>query len=370
MDSKERHETTTSDLVVHANEDRKSRSIQVDDRNRVNGDESSEINDRFHKSSKKLKHNEDGGDDNSNEIRSSVSSYERHSKKDRKRKHRHRDRKSKRSKKKRNNDDDDSETDLDSSSSFESYDSEDDSSDDDDDDNRRHRKKKKTKHSSSRRRSKSHKDKKDKKKHNHHKKKKSKKSRREYSSDESDSSHNEITKSSRHTDRSTESTALTFGKYGIIKATDFNKMQRTFEVWLAEVKGIHAFTGPKYELLKYFDDYREDYNTATLPHIKYYDYEKWEMDEYQKQQQQQQQLQIAGSSKNAKSDEFLHQQEQQRRAKEKRRLEEIQLLSTMNREKVQDMKHQADLRTQMQIAFKTGDKATYRRLKEKLEADE
>ena len=40
--------------------------------------------------------------------------------------------------------------------------------------------------------------------------------------------------------------------------------------------------------------------------------------------------------------------------------------SLMNREKVQEMKRQADLRSQMQVAYKTGDMETYNRLKEKL----
>ena len=34
------------------------------------------------------------------------------------------------------------------------------------------------------------------------------------------------------------------------------------------------------ELVEYFKEYAEDYNTATMPHIKYYDYNKLEMEEY------------------------------------------------------------------------------------------
>ncbi len=42
-----------------------------------------------------------------------------------------------------------------------------------------------------------------------------------------------------------------------------------------------SFTGRKWELQNYITEYMEDYNTATLPHIKYYNYDKWEMGEYQ-----------------------------------------------------------------------------------------
>jgi len=36
--------------------------------------------------------------------------------------------------------------------------------------------------------------------------------------------------------------------------------------------------------MKYFKDYIEDYNTATMPSSKFYDYDKWEMSEYKKAQ--------------------------------------------------------------------------------------
>lgn len=218
-------------------------------------------------------------------------------------------------------------------------------------------------------------------KHSSKKKKKKSVKRKYQSSDEDSRESYKVKKSKRHRDKSNgdddvndgSMNVAVFGKYGILKATDYNRMQRTFEIWLAEVKGIHAFTGPKWELQKYFDEYREDYNTVTLPHIKYYNYEKWEMEEYSKNKKEQQEALMKtndhNNSNTVKSDELIHRQEQIKQRQIKQTNETIQLLSTMNKEKVQDMKHQADLRAQMQIAFKTGDKATYRRLKEKLEAD-
>ncbi|EEC45092.1 predicted protein [Phaeodactylum tricornutum CCAP 1055/1] len=77
-----------------------------------------------------------------------------------------------------------------------------------------------------------------------------------------------------------DSTGLpVFGKYGLLKPSDLHKMKRSFDVWMAEVQGIPAFNGPKWELQQYFATYVEDYNTATLPHKKYYDYDKWEIDD-------------------------------------------------------------------------------------------
>ena len=49
---------------------------------------------------------------------------------------------------------------------------------------------------------------------------------------------------------------------------------------MTKIKGIPSFKGPKHKLMKYFKEYANDYNTATLPHMKYYNYDKCEMDEY------------------------------------------------------------------------------------------
>ena len=38
------------------------------------------------------------------------------------------------------------------------------------------------------------------------------------------------------------------------------------------------------QVMTYFKDFIEDYNTATMPHEKYYNYEAWEMKEYRKAQ--------------------------------------------------------------------------------------
>ena len=55
---------------------------------------------------------------------------------------------------------------------------------------------------------------------------------------------------------------------------------------MEEVKGVPSFSGPKWELQEYYKEYMEDFNTATLPHIKYYNYDKWETEEYEKNKEQ------------------------------------------------------------------------------------
>jgi hypothetical protein len=158
-----------------------------------------------------------------------------------------------------------------------------------------------------------------------------------------------------------------FGKYGTIKASDYHKQQRSFEVWMAEVKGIPSFTGPKWELQKYFQEYMEDFNTATLPHMKYYHFEQWEMDEYKRQQQQQQENLHASI---VQQDEARHRHELHEKARRQKQQELDLVRASLNPEKVQEMKQQLLLKTEMAHAFKTGDKETFARLQRRLEPDQ
>lgn len=110
------------------------------------------------------------------------------------------------------------------------------------------------------------------------------------------------------------------GSRGILREGDFHRKKRDFEVWLQEVVGLPEIPRNRHEALRHFRQYCEvgrwvcgcrwlawitdewvgpshsmrlinvlinhpckpqDYNTATFPHEKYYDVEKFEMDEYQ-----------------------------------------------------------------------------------------
>jgi hypothetical protein len=53
-------------------------------------------------------------------------------------------------------------------------------------------------------------------------------------------------------------------------------------LWLSEEKKIDPEVQPRFMLKKLFDDYREDYNTATLAHKKYYNLEAYETAKRQK----------------------------------------------------------------------------------------
>ena len=74
-----------------------------------------------------------------------------------------------------------------------------------------------------------------------------------------------------------------YGKYGIIKEEHFFQKQKEFEAYMSEVKNMPGIMGQgRSEVMKYFRDFIEDYNTATMPHLKFYSYEKWEIEDYKR----------------------------------------------------------------------------------------
>lgn len=59
------------------------------------------------------------------------------------------------------------------------------------------------------------------------------------------------------------------------RESDHYRKQSEFDAWLLEVKKISPDSISKLETKKYFLEYVEDYNTATLPHEKYYNMDAW-----------------------------------------------------------------------------------------------
>lgn len=163
---------------------------------------------------------------------------------------------------------------------------------------------------------------------------------------------------------------LPFGTFGILKAADYHKTQyqRSFEAWMGEIKAIPSFTGAKWELNQYFAEFMEDFNTCTFPHVKYFDYDKWEQEEYDRQKNKDQSVKSGSNSMLA--DEAQH-REVMREKQQRLKRQEMQLLKqTMTSDKVQDMKHQQLLQSEMRHAYKTGDEETRQRLARKLEPTE
>lgn len=67
-----------------------------------------------------------------------------------------------------------------------------------------------------------------------------------------------------------------WGKYGIISEIDIFSKGPEFHTWLVEERKINPETISKDQSKKEFVRFVEDFNTATLPHEKYYNMEAYE----------------------------------------------------------------------------------------------
>uniref|UniRef100_A0AAV1UKA5 Uncharacterized protein n=1 Tax=Peronospora matthiolae TaxID=2874970 RepID=A0AAV1UKA5_9STRA len=158
-----------------------------------------------------------------------------------------------------------------------------------------------------------------------------------------------------------------YGKYGILRESDFHCKSVSFHAWLRDVKKMGEFNGPKWEAMELFKEYMEDYNTCTMPHEKYYDIETYEMRRYQKQQRKAFDKQKGASSD--KAIDALADEERVRRerldARGKKEQEEFRLvLQLMDKDKIEAMREQERLRAQMQLMYKSGNVQEARRLEQ------
>lgn len=165
-------------------------------------------------------------------------------------------------------------------------------------------------------------------------------------------------------------TALTtkgFGYYGILRQYDMHKKQREFEAWLTEVKRLPDFHGTKNEMLEYWKEYAEDYNTVTLPHEKYYDLEKYETLMGGKDK-------VFTDGRNSGNFSILDDAEQRRLEKQRQlkqqELQQIALYrSGLAATTIEGMKRQQELQQQMEYAFRGGNIKEVERIKRLLEPD-
>lgn len=76
--------------------------------------------------------------------------------------------------------------------------------------------------------------------------------------------------------QATGSSSAHWGKYGVISEADFYNKTQEFRTWLLEERKLNPEVLTKDQERKEFQVFVEDYNTATLPHEKYYHIEAYE----------------------------------------------------------------------------------------------
>lgn len=120
--------------------------------------------------------------------------------------------------------------------------------------------------------------------------------------------------------------------------------------------------------MEHFKSFMEDYNTATMPHEKFYNYERWELAQYQAKKS-------AALRSDRESEEFSFandeidkrmQHKYQKKLQEEKEFNDLRAQMSADKDKRDQMRRQAELNTELQIAYKRGDMVTVKRLEKLL----
>ncbi len=119
-------------------------------------------------------------------------------------------------------------------------------------------------------------DKKAKKKDKKKSKKKKKKTRKENDKKKKDKKKKKQKKEKKSSAAAAPAAGDQYGKYGILTEDNFFTKQDEFQVWLLEVRHSSLEHTNKREQKELEAAFMEDYNTCTMPSVKYYDLQAWE----------------------------------------------------------------------------------------------
>jgi hypothetical protein len=167
--------------------------------------------------------------------------------------------------------------------------------------------------------------------------------------------------------------------------------RREFEKYMEEVKHMPGIIGQgRREVMEWFRCYMEDYNTATMPHVKYYNLEAWEMKDYHEQQEAERKSRKKRSRHGSGGDGYDYvsdteetagygfndeqlvreEKKRQRELEERRQFEEMKAKIARDKVRREEMRDQEILRNELQVAYRQGDMETVKRLERRLAPDE
>lgn len=162
-----------------------------------------------------------------------------------------------------------------------------------------------------------------------------------------------------------------YGAYGIIREQDFFEKRSEFQAWAIDIQKVDIETTPKAQEKELYKSFMEDFNTATLPHEKYYN-----LDIYERKKASQAAAK-AGAHQVVEKTAFEDEAERKREFAAQRRETEAEKVRDAYNQlkftavgKASDMREQEFMRMQMQQAYRLGDTETAEKLKGRLKADE
>lgn len=172
---------------------------------------------------------------------------------------------------------------------------------------------------------------------------------------------------SRSRSRSTrrEAKESKYGKYGVIRETDMYDKRSEFTLWAIEERRVDVEGMSRNREKDLFREFIEEYNTATLPHRKYYDLEKYEREKARRRAQNhptKERMMFDDEADRRREIEGQKKEEQSKRFKE--------IYEDLQRgDKAKNMREQELLRQKRDLAYRTGDIEEAERISQRLRPD-
>lgn len=178
-------------------------------------------------------------------------------------------------------------------------------------------------------------------------------------------------KHTRHRSRSRsrrEKRESRYGTYGVIKETDMEEKRTEFALWAMDEKKVDVEGLSQRREKELFSEFVEDFNTATLPHRKYYNVDAYQMEKARRRRDG---YAVEEKGHRVFDDEAERhkEREEQRQVERSRRFREIYEDLQRGGEKAQDMREQELLRQKRALAYRTGDIEQAERIAQRLRPD-
>jgi hypothetical protein len=163
-----------------------------------------------------------------------------------------------------------------------------------------------------------------------------------------------------------------YGKYGTISTEDMYNKRAEFQAWVVEVKKTHFEGLSRRDEQELFKEFVEDYNTATMPHKKFYNLDAYDKKATQAVDARNKKLMEASKGPLGSFDD--EKARRMERDADQKKLQEQQVAAQLarlrsNKDQVADMRHQEALKAQLVQAHNRGDAVAVRRLTDRLTKD-
>ena len=159
-----------------------------------------------------------------------------------------------------------------------------------------------------------------------------------------------------------------FGRFGLVRGEDLWSKQPEFNSWLQEVKHRNPESLPKWEEKELFKEFAEEHNTASFPHEKYYNLDKWHAKEAAEAARSGGTVEAAVDFSKMEEDRRRELEAERGRSKDAAQAKLLEHMRLMG--KLDGLREQQALQTQLHLAGQLGDWEKVKELQQTLKPDD